>query len=47
MLYWELGCSLLASVGVVSFLRALVRKPGWEEAAGDRVGRFLAITTVV
>lgn len=36
----ELGCSLLASVGVVCILRAHVRKPGWEEAAEER-GREL------
>lgn len=42
----ELGCSLLASVGVVCILRAHVRKPGWEEAAEDGAGSFLAIATV-
>lgn len=47
MLYWELGCSLLASLGVVCIRRAHVRKPSWEEAAEDRVGISLGITTVV
>lgn len=42
----ELGCSLLASAGVVHILRAAVGKPSWEEAGEDRAGSFLVKATI-